>query len=148
MSRRLLLSLTALAALGCAGLLGPTTPEGTVERWLRLGEQGDVDAARDLLEPGCTKSWALNVLPTHVMGARMTLDRVAVATMEQTDDTARVHYEVHGAIHGDEPVEMNLGSLSFKVNDMNMEDITRTGEVQLKRDGVSWQIVCGSAPGL
>lgn len=124
----------------------PPPAEGAkalVERYLRLGSAGDLEAIPALLEDGCAKQSLLNVASTHVLGARIEIDTLEVEVKEETDAAATVAFALSGKASGSGKVDTKAGGIQLKVEVGDLEaDTEMKGTYTLTKTDAGWRIDC------
>jgi hypothetical protein len=120
-------------------------PVAVAERYLRAGAEGRLDDARALLEDGCDKQQLLNVAPTHVLGARLTLDSLEVQADAVGEAEATVSYRLQGKTSGGGGVDTKMGKMKLKINVGSMDaSMERSGHYTLLKTEHGWRVDCGS----
>lgn len=129
-----------LATLACAGIAGES-PEQTVESFLRAGSADDLEAVRERVDPKCHDKPVGRAAAVKMMGAPVTLDEVHVAETSNDGTTATVSWSYQGHVEKGAAKAKVLG-VSIEVENLEIGDLSQSGEYTLKKLGGRWRISC------
>ncbi len=118
-------------------------PDALVERYLRLGSAGKLEEVAPLLEDGCTKAPLVNVASTHILGARIAIDKLSVEVKDQTDTEAVVAYALSGKAGGKGKVDTKVGKMTLKIEVAEVDANTEmSGQYTVLKTETGWRIAC------
>ena len=116
-------------------------PAAVTRTYLEAGAIEDMETVAALVDPDChDHKPTMNVAPTHILGARITIDELTTTEVERTEGKAIVRWGLKGHIEGGAK-ELKIGKLKVST-DLSVEDVDTSGELPLRRiDGV-WTVTC------
>lgn len=133
--------LIVLLALGSSvvGCSSPA-PDAVAKQYLEAGSRGDMDAARKLVADKCLDKDEGKVAAIRMMGVPITIQKLDVSVVSTKDDSATVRFEVSGSAKGSGETEV-LGA-KVKMDNVNVENASKNGELKLEKVDGKWKITC------
>jgi len=99
-----------------------------------------MDAARKLVAEKCLDKDEGKVGAIRMMGVPIAIQKLDVSIVKATDDRATVRFEVSGSAKGSGETEV-LGA-KVKMDNVNVENASKNGELQLDKVDGKWKITC------
>ncbi len=117
----------------------PGSPRAVAEAYLRAGD--NADAARAQVEPRCHGNDSLTkVAAARMLGIPITPTSITTEEHNNSGDRTNVHYQIKGSVRGGGATKM--GPLSINVQNVTMDDVTKSGDIQLAKSAGRWMVTC------
>lgn len=116
--------LLATAIAGCG-----SSPETVVNRWIEAGP--------DARSNPCPAE----MHPAYVLGMKLTHQSYHADVIERDGNEVVVRYSLSGKLENQQ-LDATIGKVEISVGDINVSELTRNGQVRLRRKSGRWRIVC------